>query len=87
MLVSNDNVCLTETKMDHLDSFDFDGFTCFMTNRSIYKRKSGVGGWGGGDSIASEKSDFKYGENSGTCRFSKTNREKFTQVLSFCRLF
>ena len=48
MLVSNDNVCLTETKMDDLDSFDFDGFTCFMTNRSIYKRKSGVGGWGGG---------------------------------------
>ena len=41
MLVSNDIICLTETKMDDLDSFDFDGFTCFMKNRSIYKRKSG----------------------------------------------
>ena len=30
--------------MDNLDSFDFDGFTCFMKNRSIYKRESG-GGW------------------------------------------
>ena len=27
--------------MDDLDSFDFDGFTCFMKNRSIYKSKSG----------------------------------------------
>ena len=27
MLVSNDIICLTETKMDDLDSFDFDGFT------------------------------------------------------------
>ena len=71
MLVSNDIICLTETKMDDLDSFDFDGFTCFMKNRSIYKRKSGGGG--GGDSIASEKSDLKYGEDSGACRFSKTN--------------
>ena len=26
-----------------------------------------------GDSIASEKSDLKYGEGSGACRFSKTN--------------
>ena len=42
MLVSNDIICLTETKMDDLDSFDFDGFICFMKNRSIYKRKS----WG-----------------------------------------
>ena len=41
MLVSNDIICLTETKMDDLDSFDFDGFICFMKNRSIYKRKSG----------------------------------------------
>ena len=47
MLVSNDIICLTETKMDDPDSFDFDGFTCFMKNRSIYKRKSGWG-WGGG---------------------------------------
>ena len=41
MLVSNDIICLTETKMVDLDSFDFDGFTCFMKNRSIYKTKSG----------------------------------------------
>ena len=41
MLVSNDIICLTETKTDDLDSFGFDGFTCFMKNRSIYKRKSG----------------------------------------------
>ena len=27
--------------MDDLDSCDFDGFTCSMKNRSIYKRKSG----------------------------------------------
>ena len=60
MSVWNDIICLTETKMDDLDSFDFDGFTCFMKNRSIYKRK--WGGGGGGDSIASEKSDLKYGE-------------------------
>ena len=46
MLVSNDIICLTETKMDDLDSFDFDGFTCFMKNRSIYKRKWGGGGGG-----------------------------------------
>ena len=51
MLVSNDIICLTETKMDDLDSFDFDGFTCFMKIRSIYKRKSGLlggGFWGAG---------------------------------------
>ena len=48
MLVSNDIICLTETKMDDLDSFDFDGFTCFMKNRSVYKRKWGGGGGGGG---------------------------------------
>ena len=41
MLVSNEIICLIETKMDDLDSFDFDGFTCVMKNRSIYKRKSG----------------------------------------------
>ena len=77
MQVSNDIICLTETKMDDLDSFDVDGFTCFMKNRSIYKRKWGGGGGGGGggrgDSIASEKSDLKYDEDSGACRFSKTN--------------
>ena len=71
MLVSN-IVCLNETRMDDLDSFDFDGFTCFMKNRSIYERKWGGGG-GGGDSIASEKSDLKHGEDRGACRFSKTN--------------
>ena len=48
MLVSNDIICLTETKMDDPDSFDFDGFTCFVKNRSICKRKSGGGGGGGG---------------------------------------
>ena len=62
LLVSND-ICLTETTMDDLDSFDFDGFNCFKKNGSIYKRRSGD---------ASEKSDLKYGEDSGTCRFSKT---------------
>ena len=49
--VGVDIICLTETKMDGLDSFDFDGFTYFMKNRSIYKRKSGEVG-GRGDSIA-----------------------------------
>ncbi len=67
MLVSN-IICLTETKIDNLDSF-----ACFMKNRSMYKRKSGGVGGGGVDSIASEKSDLKYGEDSGACRFSKTN--------------
>ena len=32
---------LNWNKMDDLDSCDFDGFTCSMKNRSIYKRKSG----------------------------------------------
>ena len=46
MLVSN-VVCLTQTKMDYLDSFDFDGFICFIKDLGIYKRKSGGGGGGG----------------------------------------
>ena len=43
LLVSNDIICLTKTKMDNCD---FDG--CVMKNRSTCKRKSWVGGGVGG---------------------------------------
>lgn len=36
-----DFLCQTETKLDDLGYVDLDGFTYFMKNRSVYKRKSG----------------------------------------------
>ena len=48
--------------------------------------KGNRGGVGGGDSIASEKSDLKNGEDSRACRFSKTkgeNLHKFYRFVDF----
>ena len=41
VLESRDILCLTETHLDGFDSVEVDGFTCFMKNRLLFKRKSG----------------------------------------------